>query len=128
MIFSHYSLTLYCFRKGHCCSSGYMSSSGLNLSLINLRLYLWICPFLLLVLPVFAPCSLKIWIYIHGHFSITMFFDIMNQIVSLSNLYVEILALSISECYIIWGMVADVVRWRHNSEECASNPVQVAGL
>lgn len=39
-----------------------------------------------------------------------MFFDIMNQIVSLPNLYVEILALSISECYLIWGTVADVVR------------------
>ena len=52
----------------------------------------------------------------------------MNQIVSLSNLCVEILALRISVCYIIWGMVADVVRWGHNSADCASNPVQVAGL
>lgn len=57
-----------------------------------------------------------------------MFFDIMNQIVSLPNLYVEILALSISECYLIWGTVADVVRWGPHTAECACNPAEVAGL
>lgn len=33
----------------------------------KLQFWLWICPFLISVLPVFASCTLKLWCLVHTH-------------------------------------------------------------